>query len=132
MESSTSPAVQPTISSGSPVKVLFVCSRNRLRSPTAEVVFADYEGIETASAGLNNDSPTPVDAAIVKWADVIMVMEDAHLRRLKQKFASQLKGKEVTVLGIPDRYEFMDGALVQLLQERVSPRLKKANRPKRT
>jgi len=32
--------------------VLFLCSQNRLRSPTAEQVFADWPGIETASAGL--------------------------------------------------------------------------------
>jgi predicted protein tyrosine phosphatase len=33
--------------------VLFLCSQNRLRSPTAEQLFADWPGIETASAGLN-------------------------------------------------------------------------------
>ena len=31
---------------------LFICSRNRLRSPTAEAVFAAWPGVETASAGL--------------------------------------------------------------------------------
>jgi len=36
--------------------LLFLCSRNRLRSPTAEPVFADRPGVETASAGL---SPHP-------------------------------------------------------------------------
>lgn len=32
-------------------RVLFVCSRNRRRSPTAEHVFRNVPGIETASAG---------------------------------------------------------------------------------
>ena len=32
--------------------LLFLCSRNRLRSPTAEQVFAAWPGVETASAGL--------------------------------------------------------------------------------
>ncbi len=36
--------------------VLFLCSQNRLRSPTAEQVFADWPGIETASAGLLADA----------------------------------------------------------------------------
>jgi UDP-N-acetylmuramyl pentapeptide synthase len=36
--------------------ILFVCSRNRLRSPTAEQVFADWPGVETASAGLSPDA----------------------------------------------------------------------------
>ena len=39
--------------------VLFICSRNRLRSPTAERVFADWPGIETASAGLAPDADSP-------------------------------------------------------------------------
>ena len=36
--------------------VLFVCSRNRLRGPTAEHVFADMDGLQTASAGLDHDA----------------------------------------------------------------------------
>jgi predicted protein tyrosine phosphatase len=33
--------------------LLFLCSRNRLRSPTAERVFADWPGVETASVSLS-------------------------------------------------------------------------------
>ncbi len=40
--------------------VLFVCSQNRLRIPTAEQLFADWPGVETASAGLKPDAETPV------------------------------------------------------------------------
>jgi len=40
--------------------VLFICSQNKLRSPTAEQVFADYPGIETASAGTNHDAEEPL------------------------------------------------------------------------
>ena len=32
-------------------RVLFICSQNRWRSPTAEQVFARWPGVETASAG---------------------------------------------------------------------------------
>ncbi|PBN41669.1 hypothetical protein SxD43FB_20505 [Sphingobium sp. D43FB] len=39
---------------------LFVCSQNRLRSPTAEQIFASHPGIETLSAGTNNDAETPL------------------------------------------------------------------------
>lgn len=42
------------------VNVLFICSQNRLRSPTAEQVFADWPGVETASAGINHDAQVPV------------------------------------------------------------------------
>ncbi|WP_200935043.1 hypothetical protein [Brevundimonas sp. Leaf363] len=36
--------------------LLFLCSRNRLRSPTAEQVVAAWPGVETASAGLAPDA----------------------------------------------------------------------------
>ncbi len=34
-------------------KLLFICSQNRLRSPTAEAVFSESEGLEVESAGIN-------------------------------------------------------------------------------
>jgi predicted protein tyrosine phosphatase len=107
------------------VRVLFVCSRNRLRSPTAEEVFATYDGIETASAGLNNDASTTVTEELLAWADVIFVMEKAHLNRLNRKFRAQTKGKRVVVLGIPDNYEFMESALVEILERRVRTHLRR-------
>jgi len=102
--------------------VLFVCSQNRLRSPTAEQVFADWEGVEVSSAGLNNDAENPVTPELVEWAHVIFVMERAHRNKLLRRFRKQLRAR-VVCLGIPDDYEFMDPALVRLLQARVPPHL---------
>jgi predicted protein tyrosine phosphatase len=59
-------------------KVLFICSQNRLRSPTAEQVFADWPGVETASAGLNNDAENPLTPELLTWADLVFVMERAQ------------------------------------------------------
>jgi predicted protein tyrosine phosphatase len=98
--------------------VLFVCSQNRLRSPTAEQVFADWPGIEVSSAGLNNDAEIPVTAELVSWADIIFVMEKAHRNKLSRKFRKQLRGR-VICLDIPDDYDFMDERLVRLLKGRV-------------
>ena len=39
---------------------LFVCSRNRLRSPTAEAVFGHLPDVETASAGTADDADNPL------------------------------------------------------------------------
>ncbi len=102
------------------MNVLFVCSRNKLRSPTAEQVFIDYPGVEVASAGLNHDAATPVDAELVQWADVIFVMEKAHRRRLQTRFRNQLKSARVVCLEIPDRFQYMDPELVKILTERVT------------
>jgi predicted protein tyrosine phosphatase len=99
-------------------KVLFLCSQNRLRSPTAEQVFASHSGIEVASAGLNNDAENPATPELVAWADVIFVMERAQRNRLQKRFRKQLKAR-VICLDIPDEYEFMDEDLVRLLEAKV-------------
>ena len=41
-------------------RVLFLCSQNRLRSPTAEMVFAEWLGVECTSAGTNRGADTPI------------------------------------------------------------------------
>ncbi len=100
-------------------RVLFVCSQNKLRSPTAEQVFAAWEGIEVSSAGLNNDAVEPLTAEMVAESDIIFVMEKAHRSKLAKRFRAQLKRARVICLDIPDDYEFMDPALVRLLEARV-------------
>ncbi|CAN7216514.1 low molecular weight protein tyrosine phosphatase family protein [Phenylobacterium sp. LjRoot164] len=100
-------------------RVLFVCSQNKLRSPTAEQVFAAWEGIEVTSAGLNNDAVEPLTAEMVEESDIIFVMEKAHRSKLTRRFRPQLKRARVICLDIPDDYEFMDPALVRLLEARV-------------
>ena len=100
-------------------KVLFVCGKNRLRSPTAEQVFADWPGIETSSAGLNHDADNPVTPELLRWADIIFVMERAQRTRLSTKFKPHLGSARIICLEIPDEYEFMDPGMVALLMDRV-------------
>jgi predicted protein tyrosine phosphatase len=99
--------------------LLFVCSQNKLRSPTAEQVFSQYPGVEAMSAGTNNDAVTPLDGELVEWADFIFVMEKAHLNKLRGKFKKHLGGKRVVCLDIPDDYDFMDPMLIRLLETKV-------------
>jgi predicted protein tyrosine phosphatase len=100
--------------------VLFICSQNKLRSPTAEQVFAGTQGVECTSAGLNHDAENPVTGELVEWADLIFVMEKSHRNKLSAKFKSHLGNKRVIVLDIPDEYEFMDPTLVRLLKAKVT------------
>lgn len=102
-----------------PRNLLFVCSQNKLRSPTAEQVFSQYPGIEALSAGTNNDADTPLDAELVDWADIIFAMERMHVSKLRGRFRKYLDGKRVICLDIPDDYEFMDPGLVRLLEAKV-------------
>lgn len=100
-------------------RVLFVCSQNRLRSPTAEQVFSSHPGLEVASAGLNHDAEVPLTAEMVTWAEIIFVMERTHRNKLQKHFREALNGKRVICLEIPDDYEFMDPVLIRLLKAKV-------------
>jgi predicted protein tyrosine phosphatase len=100
-------------------KKLFICSQNRLRSPTAESVFASWPGVETASAGLNNEAEVPVTPELLAWCDLIFVMEKTHSNKLSTKFRAHLKDKKIVCLDIPDDYDFMDPDLVALLKVKV-------------
>lgn len=106
--------------------VLFLCSQNRLRSPTAEQVFSDWPGIEVSSAGLNHDAENPLTPELLHWAQLVFVMEQAQRRRLSTRFRHWLDGKRVVCLGIPDDHDFMDPTLVQLLRARVPVHLSRA------
>ncbi|MBB4085659.1 Predicted protein tyrosine phosphatase [Sphingomonas carotinifaciens] len=103
--------------------VLFVCSQNRLRSPTAEQVFSCREDLEMDSAGTNHNADNPLTAELIAWADVIFVMEKAHRNKLLPRYRAALGGKRVICLDILDDYDFMQPELVQLPKTKVSRHL---------
>lgn len=105
--------------------LLFLCSRNRLRSPTAERVFARHPGVETASAGLAPDAEEECSVELVERADIIFVMEKAHRSKLQRRFGKHLKRARVICLDIPDDYAFMQPELVALLEKKVEPHLRR-------
>ena len=105
-------------------RLLFVCTGNRDRSPTAENLFRDSKTYEARSAGTSTFAVQRVTQALIDWADKIFVMselEDGHLTHLETHF--DLKGKAVIDLDIPDRYERASQELVHLLASRLSRHL---------
>ena len=106
-----------------PLKLLFICSRNRWRSPTVEKIFAGVDGHKTRSAGTETGARIKVTAGHIGWADIVFVMEKKHLRRLREKFPDELTDKRVVCLSIPDDYQFMQPELITLLQSLVPPHL---------
>jgi predicted protein tyrosine phosphatase len=101
------------------MKLLFICGKNRLRSPTAEAIFGEYSGLEVESAGVDKDAEVMVGADAIEWADLILVMEKTHRRKLVVRFPHCLKDKRVVCLDIPDNYEYMDPSLVDILKQKV-------------
>lgn len=100
-------------------KLLFICSENKLRSPTAEEVFSTYDGIDAIGCGTNSDSETPVSGDLIEWADIILFMEESHRNKVTKKYQKILKGKQLVCLGIPDNYHRMQPELISLLKARV-------------
>jgi predicted protein tyrosine phosphatase len=103
------------------MKILFVCSQNRLRSLTAESIFDGVGGHQVRSAGTEESARVRVTAGHIGWADLIFVMEKRHLDRLHAKFREALAGKRVVCLYIPDDYEYMDEELIDRLRGGVAP-----------
>jgi len=104
-------------------KLLFVCSRNLRRSPTAESIFRDDPRYEARSAGTENGARIKLTAGHVGWADWIFCMEKKHAARVEERFAAELADKPLVTLRIPDDYEFMDPALLDHLRTELSAHL---------
>lgn len=101
------------------MNVLFICSRNQWRSPTAEQVWRRHPALSVRSAGTSPNARRHVCAQDLQWADTIFVMEEKHKSRLRAEFGRLLEHKPVHVLDIPDEYKYMDPALVEELQRSV-------------
>jgi predicted protein tyrosine phosphatase len=103
----------------SEVKLLFVCSRNRKRSLTAEHAFRGDPHFTVRSAGTEPAARRRVTAGDVGWADAILVMEKRHAAHLHEHYSDELTGKRLIILRIPDDYEFGDPNLMTMLRGRV-------------
>ena len=106
-----------------PRRVLFLCSQNKLRSPTAERVFRGTPGLEVRSAGLDADAVVPLTRELLEWADLVLVMEKRHRNAIQKRFKELYRIKRIVCLYIPDEFEYMDEGLVRLLRERAGPLL---------
>ena len=111
------------MTTGEALRLLFVCSRNRLRSPTAERVFRGRPGVDTRSRGLAASARARLSEADLRWADMVLVMEESHLKQLRREHRALFDELEVYVLDIPDEYQLMDPELVQMLEDAVGPLL---------
>lgn len=97
--------------------MLFVCTGNMERSPTAEELFRNEDGLEVKSAGIAPSAPNFLTEDLVAWADKIFAMEEVHREYIARKCPWAVH--KVIVLGIPDVYFRNDPELKRLLRERV-------------
>jgi predicted protein tyrosine phosphatase len=105
------------------MNVLFVCSRNQWRSPTAEEIFKNEATFSVRSAGTSPRARIRISEKTVHWADLIFVMEKKHREILNTLFPNLSAEKQIVVLNIPDEYGFMDADLVEILKTSTAPYL---------
>lgn len=101
------------------MNILFVCSKNQWRSPTAEAIYKDYADLNVKSAGTEPSARIKLNAKNILWADLIFVMKKKHRQRMFEKFPNEISEKKIIVLDIPDEYKFMDSELIEEIEAKV-------------
>ncbi len=104
-------------------RFLFICSRNLWRSRTAETIFRKDRRVEVKSAGTSPSARIRVREDLLRWADLVFVMEEHHAEKLVSCFGREGLREKLVVLGIPDAYLYMDNELVDELRDSVEPYL---------
>jgi predicted protein tyrosine phosphatase len=102
------------------VNILFVCSRNKWRSATAETVYKNHADHQVRSAGTEPSARIKISAKLILWADLIFVMEKKHKQRITERFPEEIYEKEIIILDIPDDYQYMDEELIDEIELKVA------------
>lgn len=105
------------------MNILFVCSRNNWRSPTAETIYKVRQDHEVKSAGTEPSAKKIVSAKDILWADIVFAMEKKHKQRLLDNFPKETNGKNIIILDIEDEYNYMDNELIEMIKLSVDPYL---------
>ncbi len=105
------------------MKVLFVCTQNLLRSPTAETLYRSRPDLEVRSAGIAPDARVPITEELLQWADMVFVMEERQRAYLRRNFPALAMAKPIVCLNVPDIFQYMDPKLARILTEKLQPYL---------
>jgi predicted protein tyrosine phosphatase len=111
--------LKPSMSVPDPLRILFVCGRNKWRSPTAERIYREDSRVSVRSAGVSEKSGHKIGRADLEWADLVLVMERRYAARIRSDFRELLNLPPIESLDIPDDYGLMDPVLIALLRGAV-------------
>ena len=94
---------------------------NVARSPEAELVFRELAGSASLhvarSVGTARAAVRRLTTRELAWADVVAVMESAHLAQIERFWPDHLR--KVRILDVPDDYDPSEGELHTLLREKI-------------
>lgn len=104
-------------------KLLFICSRNKIRSLTAEKLMEGVPAYDARSAGTQPSARVAITSGLIRWADIIFCMEKSHLQKIRERFPEELEGKRMIALHVPDEYQFMAEDLIDELRAKLAEHL---------
>jgi len=104
-----------------PKKILFVCTGNMDRSPTAEDLLEGREEFEAMSAGTSMYARRRNSESLLGWADQIFVMEIEHEAAILHLMPDV--EKKIIVLDLPNNCLRNDPELVRMLKAKLSKHL---------
>jgi len=96
------------------IRLLFVCTINRMRSATAHKIYENDERFHVKSAGTDKTADTVLTNELLNWADSIIVMEKHHRNYIRGHFPDIYKTKKIVCLYIPDEYDYMQTELIEI------------------
>jgi predicted protein tyrosine phosphatase len=101
-------------------QLLFICSRNQWRSPTAAALFKNSQLYVAKSAGTSDKARIKLTGNLINWADHIFVMEKRHAEIIRQKHPDLVVDRSINILNISDDYQYMDPELIEVLESRLA------------
>lgn len=75
--------------------------------------------VNAGFAGLSRDTDEQISFEQIECAQTIVVMEAGQNKKLTAAYGPQLAGKKVIVLGVPDKFTYMQPELVALLRPKL-------------
>jgi len=73
------------------------------------------------SAGTSRNARRRITVNDLRWADIILVMEQKHKSRIQAEYRDEVRYKNLQVLDIPDDFRYMNPDLIEILEGKVSP-----------
>ncbi|MCX2476128.1 protein tyrosine phosphatase [Pedobacter sp. MC2016-05] len=98
------------------IKILFVCTINRMRSATAHKIYERGDRFEVKSAGTDTSASVVISSDLLVWADSIVVMERHHRNFIRKSYPEIYNNKKTCCLYIPDDYDYMQPELINILE----------------
>jgi predicted protein tyrosine phosphatase len=99
------------------MNVLFVCTANQLRSPTAAKLACIHTDWNVRSCGIDCSAVVQITRSLVAWADLVICMDASHIRFFNQK--PHLRPRKLVCWDIPDIYNYMDPKLVEIMTNKL-------------